>query len=1041
MLFCFYSLGIVWDEQYAVTYTLAENQPAMRYLSCVPLRQVYAGQKSIDLDRMRSDLYDQLANLYLGRRSVDSTEYIWNATKSRNYFIMLDSVCFVCNDSDKLQKTYRFFNYVNVSLFAIDMLSFNLVKLSKTGDLVTQLIVINEDHPFSECRDRAYSRFHCLNACFKAKNRLSKYFYAGDEAGGTIFLDYQDNQPNGTSIAMQENRCFGQCKPDHCRLSYFVSSREDNYVNRYGRKGLNLQANTFKARRVIERSNFLLQQVGLVCLLAGCSVHQLSLKLLRVVSAKIGRRIKMRPIRFVSLKAATLLVCLFVSAYLYTCLILDYQARQSSPIRKEITMRLMEPETIHLVVCVDFSAIVPGKDQSYFHGLTLSNLEAQTNLENGELVEAISLDYQNKQTPVHWRIVKSSTIFRFKARCFQLEIYPAISEPRYQMVLAISKLTVRLKKMASLFLLAENEQYSSESYYLQPSYEFYKIETSLSKRRNECVDYEKLYEAIYEGVWPSCNSRVSCIERCVNRLSIQRYGHLTARFLHWTAHKHHFNRSEWNTLKIRPGSIMVSENLTKGCEQQIVNNRSCNEVRFERSGESDYLSPNGFHVELYYQFVRLVEVEAAGYLLLLDILNIQTIFHGLNLYRFLLMIYSFVQTKLNWLTGRPFWIYLICSTCFAYHTFQLLFKSLNDDLVWYQHFEIVESKRMPTAVFCYTINYPSSLIDKHRPLTGGRLQELTANLRPDTVFANVTYLNERSEWITLDNQSNFADANFKIETFFFIRRKCFGLQLNLTYPNDQFYFSLDHTVLRVYFNRSFVLHDQRACYFMTKVSDSHFFFSPVLILRFNGFRQIELFSIVHSSLFLHYQDKFNTIRNLIRRPLSLLHGQNDLHDVQSYLRGLLKNFRLAFSNRVTLNLPITEKLFDYEIDDDAFERYFAEVQNVTDHSAPASANYEREFVVNSMTKSYPSLSAPHIPLDGFYFAFDLDFLVKVINVTNEQSFSSLILSLLNVLSLWFGLGVLDLYVGIHQLGLLVRRLFLCKRFFRLKCRSWSWSKT
>lgn len=1052
-LFCVYILCIVWHEQYEVTYRLDYERPMMRFLSCVPLNQIYAGQPAIDLDQMRVDLYEHLLKMRFNSAHQDSNDFIRNATESINYLILLDSLCFVCENNYELNLASLFFNYVNVKMFAFDVVSFDLIKMDKPFDMVTHLIVIHEDHPFSACRDRAYSRFHCLNDCFKSKNRLAKYYYSGDETGEPVLLNYQDDLSDypgeNRSIMVQEKGCFKQCKTDACRLSHFVLSNHEIYTLKTAKRTVYLKSRTFQAHRIIDRSNFWLQQIGLVCLLVGCSVRQLSFKLAKAVNTIIRQKHPIRqenpirrktptgrdyvflkgpircPIKMPFLKVTILMVCLFCSAYLYTQMILDYKARQSKPVRKEITMRLMQPETVHLIVCVHFRDILPGKGLSYLDGLTLSQLETLTELKSSDLVEAISLNYQNKLTPAHWRLVNTSTIFRFKERCYKLEIYPVFSEPRYQMVLSISKLSVKLKKSAALFLLVQNEQFSLDSYFLQLVYNFYKVEIKRSEPK--CVHYEQLYSRLY----PNCNSRKSCIDTCINRLSVKTHGRLTSWILRWVAHKNHFSESEWKRLTVKH-DFADYKNLRTVCEEEIVNNASCNEVRFEQGTEIDYDSSERFNIELYYEVIRLIEEVPCWSLITLDILNVQTIFYGLNVLTILRMLHCFARTKFKLtnarLANRLALIFLLCLTGFACHTLNILSQTLNDDLTYSQHYQIADVKRMPTIVLCY--NYP--LIDRKRRLTGRYLNELTSNLRPDTVFRNISYLDEQSEWITLE--SNFKGRNFEIETFFFLSRKCFGLKLNLSYRNDQFYFSFDRMVLKVYFNHSFLAGNLMTTFFMTEVPGS-IFFSRVSSLHFPQQKLSKVFSIIHSSIFLRYDDKFNTIRHLIRSPLSLLHGQNNLHDARAYLSGLLKGFRLANPKRVTLNLPVTEGLFDYEIDDEAFERYFSEVQNVTDHRTPANSNYEREFVVNTLSQRL-KITADH-PLEGSHFAFGLNYLAKVIVATNEQSYSSLILSLLNVLSIWFGLGVLDLHVCIRPLAVRVRLLcgctrFLCSRFFRLK---------
>ena len=95
-----------------------------------------------------------------------------------------------------------------------------------------------------------------------------------------------------------------------------------------------------------------------------------------------------------------------------------------------------------------------------------------------------------------------------------------------------------------------------------------------------------------------------------------------------------------------------------------------------------------------------------------------------------------------------------------------------------------------------------------------------------------------------------------------------------------------------------------------------------------------------------YQEPFELIHNdefhFIKSPLSLLYGVNDVNDPDKYLKSLI-NFRRGLS---TLNLPVEKEAFHNEIDDDLFEQYYLQVQNITDHQIPTNTNYKRIFATN-----------------------------------------------------------------------------------------------
>ena len=154
------------------------------------------------------------------------------------------------------------------------------------------------------------------------------------------------------------------------------------------------------------------------------------------------------------------------------------------------------------------------------------------------------------------------------------------------------------------------------------------------------------------------------------------------------------------------------------------------------------------------------------------------------------------------------------------------------------------------------------------------------------------------------------------------------------------------------------------------------------------------------------EDKFL----FLRHPLSLFRGQNDLNDIRGYFVNLLRNFK-ENHRLVTAQMPIRESLFDFEIDDHLFRQYYSQVQNSSDHNNPANLNFRREFAVNSLK----TLDRYEWDLSSRFewdFSFSLNMFRKVIVETNPDGYghSKLILYLLNLLSIWFDLAVVDLWM-------------------------------
>lgn len=148
--------------------------------------------------------------------------------------------------------------------------------------------------------------------------------------------------------------------------------------------------------------------------------------------------------------------------------------------------------------------------------------------------------------------------------------------------------------------------------------------------------------------------------------------------------------------------------------------------------------------------------------------------------------------------------------------------------------------------------------------------------------------------------------------------------------------------------------------------------------------------------------------------MSLFYATN-LNDANLYIRNLVRNFRKAH-NKVTFKLPIEKENFGLQIDDKLFDEYLRKTQSVFDRSAPVNLNYRRDFAINHLRRNLRKRKLPDI-------TFFLIFFKKIIIATNDQSYATLILNVLNVLSIWFGLSVLELFDCVTK-HLLVYRLLI-----------------
>ena len=213
--------------------------------------------------------------------------------------------------------------------------------------------------------------------------------------------------------------------------------------------------------------------------------------------------------------------------------------------------------------------------------------------------------------------------------------------------------------------------------------------------------------------------------------------------------------------------------------------------------------------------IESIEYESSIYKLLNDFNNIQCILFGQNVFKLLLTMYCLLNAKYQLRSSSKYFlyfIYLICLAGFICHTYFIFDQVLHGELVHYVYYTLENSIRMPEIIFCF--NFNQKIIDRNYKLTENYLNEATSDLRIETFFESITYLGESNKWINLG--SNFENSKFKIETFYFLKKKCFKISLAIEYYRDRFYLLDDKSVLKVYFNYEYLL----SAYFFTKISNT-----------------------------------------------------------------------------------------------------------------------------------------------------------------------------------------------------------------------------
>ena len=1049
-LFCAYSVSILIGEKSDVTYVVENEQEQydleLNYSLCLSLAELVSSalfdrqsnRKTAELTV--NDLLAKLSNsteleklrlLKKSRTSKRPNNYsdfdlrpskdtiqiaeILQSTFARNdYYIHMNLICLIPYETE-LNQTVRFFNTIPrepPSVFIVRKRPFSFFKT----DLNYQLLLLDNENYYSNCERQGhlrlskvpYSRFECTNQCLKAKRNSAHYFYWADDAR-LAKLNFSQ------APAAEQGRCFAACV-EECKVDVFLPRHE-------------IRKKVYVTELMISPFDYYVTFAGLISLFLNISIQEAVLGLtgpaLLRLKPLIRNKIKHFNALFILFRISTLLICLLISSALYYRLIENFLSKSYDPTRKETTNALLEIRpTMHLVLCtplVEYLLLEDEHTQKRRFNMTFKELEKATNSNLNIHLKGIYFSFLDEQQEVE--LVHSPKVFFWSGeknllRCFKIQAnFKNESRLRFKSLLLISKVLVEFESEddkvvgnVKLFLLgSSNESFTTQTVPFDGTAKLSQYQSQFSKMARKCVDY----------AYVNCTNRWNCIDVCVNRLFASNHSTLS---IYSLIDKDQFDEKEWSSLK---------PDLTKGhyeealetCKKQF-KKPNCYDHSFKKSVHiGDRREKDSIQIDLHYELVNVIDEEQSIYKLALAILTIQSIFFGLNAHKLIMITVRFLQTKLD-LNGNKVYrslTYLICVLCLLCQSALIFVFIVDEQLTNNQYFERPVSIPMPEMVFCF--RFERSLIDEHRRLTGNYLEEATGSLTASSIFESFAFLNASNEWVHLkmatfhSSNSQFHNqfsphSGLAIRTAFFQNRKCFYFSLNESeYRMEQFYYLPNGKVLELQFTEKFKSEHKSIgpiSFFLKQRGNYHF--SKMLTLDWSSMNVVkqELFEILH-------QDRFGEIKRLFSDPLSLFQTSVNLNDVGEYMASLLGSFKRRL-RMATTSWPLIERneLFDLPIENEVFDQYCKQVQEHLDKRSAKNSNYRRTFFINHFSAERTGKAD---------FQFELLFFKKYLIVTNSENWPKLLISLLNVLSIWLNVSVFDLHPYFRKLTAPFRHLY------------------
>ena len=986
-IFCVYHLKMLVNESYEVE-SRVENrsEPEPIILACNELSSFHLNETVYEVSALRNDLYHlfNTSNDYRRRRTgLDKYVFkrlILDPIEKGSYRIFNDLLCITVKDF--VNDGFHLARILSPMFLSFKNCTTEFFRMQRWNEKFDQLVVLRKGHRYSNCRTDN-SKFGCLNSCYKRSFRLARYFYESNETG-PIHLNLSTNQ----TIKESEKNCQKECQRENCKMVQLISipSFEGNRKSK---------TTTLKDHPKLDEFDFWVQFIGLVCSFVNVSLNQIVSMAIRFTSLKV-KRSKVR-IGLLCLKFSVLFLSLAYCSYLYTRMAFNYKAEEANSIRKEVKRNSIKQKAIHLVICIDVRKYLTSN--RYDNDLnklnkTMFEITKETERALDDHLEGIHLNYQGRSFRINY-IHEPKVLFRAiyggLKRCFSL-----IIRPDYQLMPFSPKLLIKFKIWfgRELYVLTENESFSEETYKHDPRFAFKKIIVKRLKSSGKCVDYREKYS--------NCTSRLHCIAGCVNRRTVERFGNLTVDFV---IDRDQVKAADWNGAYLMEFSYFhpnrsAYKSILRECSEEIPDEQPCEQIRFKKTFDIVQQSLKVQEIDLSLDVDLSVE-ELSLFNLLINLLNIQSIFFGMNVLRLLRMIFSYLKPKLRIRSDKTvlFLIYLLCSLGFTWHTYRIFDLSINGQLTYNQVYEIAERVQMPVLVFCHPIEenlIDENLIDKNHKLTGNYLEQMTSEITAESVFESITYLNESNEWIPFNLSL--------VERFYIMHLKCFRIKIDQQYDRNRFRFSFYLQVLKVNFTKQLYKEEEedeygrkkikkRTVYFMTKTRETTTAaeFNNIGELHYELSSSKNRYSAEQSELVVNVIDNFRFIKQYLSTS-----NEENFGDQGRPLPDLKSNEYSQY-NFGTLKTPLEKDDFGLEIRDDLFDQ-LSRVHNVTTYSLLHSAE-RKTFVTNHLGTSY----------SGPDFTFSLGLIKRTLWVRNE---ARLVLVLLNVL-FWFDLSILDVYPIFH----------------------------
>ena len=822
--------------------------------------------------------------------------------------------------------------------------------------------------------------YKCLNDCLLKEERSIFFMY-------DITDDQRVYLNNTKRNLTQEEVCYEGCSSNYCFIEIVLSMNLFHLSEEFSALFESFRESFFV---------FWIQFVSIIVLFTNTSVYYLLIKSSKVpvrflLNVLENRRFA-EPIFGNTKWLLFSLCCISTIAISSFSFFSNYLASLRVPTKTHISNFSFLSENLAIVICVPVqlnlkraNRLVLGEDESLFERYSFAEIE---NFTNNDLEIVLKKAYLKNTEKLEINLQRSTNVYfkqnyltilnmSFFARCFRVE-FPEYEVVLYRDLLLASDLILELdnicyfknnlslkshgyefiEPLCQIYLLDDSQYFTSKTFKHRNDVKLnrFRMKKSRSIFQKNCTDYAEL----------GCSDRQTCIERCINKEFLRNHGNVTIGS-NTVIDKKDLNQSLLSAIYFKETS---DDKITAECVMKYVLDNcfiSSFSFSFKRLSQHDRQVAE---INLEFENVDDREVESSLLTLFNDLLNIITLFFGMNLNLLTSYAASLIHRRLQ-ISRKLMRIFgvLLGTVGFLLHSYMSYENIVKAPLKSSNHYS--PGIFYPNLAFCFHHNLNVSKVDPNFKLTGAYLNQQTSYLTPDTVFERIALANE------FDDLVDLYPHHLNVSTYFILNKKCLVLELDqIRHKPHELYFRSDAFPLKVVLNKETMRKVDNI-----EIEREYSSIEKNVKLQFSTKQSFfgkkkKKFKIRTQYFVIEQFDQFKVVS-------SLLKGDFNLDFSRSYLERIVEHLHLNYKFG-TLNLTVEEQNFDLEIDHELFLQFFEQRRkDIFNHSY---SDVRERRIFDFLTQEF---EVSKTKLEEADFEFAPVYFRKYTWVENEEGFAKL----------------------------------------------------